>query len=88
MEISAPILPSLSFPLTGVPTPKANEIYLGEIFMDVFGVPTSVSANTDEAEAKRGFHDRGPAQQLRASIALSWLLCDPSRKGRCPGVFR
>jgi len=37
----------LSFPLTGIPTPEADEVYLGEIFMNMFGVPTPVFANTD-----------------------------------------
>lgn len=78
----------LSLPLNGVSTPEADEVYLRETFMDVFGIPGSVSANTDEAEAKRGSHDREAAQQIRALIVLSWLLCNLSRRERCLGVFR
>jgi hypothetical protein len=57
-KIATSVLPGLSFPLFGVPTPEADELYFGEILMDMFGIPTSVFANADKADAKRGFHDR------------------------------
>ncbi len=46
----------------GVPTPEADQVYLGEILTDVFGIPTPVFANTDDANAKWGFlnYSRNP----------------------------
>jgi hypothetical protein len=46
-EIATSVLYSLSSSLTGIPTPEADEVYLGEILIDMFGIPTSVFANTD-----------------------------------------
>jgi hypothetical protein len=62
MEISASVLVGLPLPLIAIPTPEAYQLYLGEILMDMFGIPTSVFANADEADAKRGFHGRESAQ--------------------------
>jgi hypothetical protein len=59
LKIAASVLPGLSFPLIGVPTPEADELYLGEILMDMLGIPSSVFANTDETDMERGFHNRG-----------------------------
>jgi len=63
LEIAASVLLGLPFSLIGIATPEADEVYLGEILIDMFGVPTSMFADTDEADAKRGFHDLGSARQ-------------------------